>query len=141
MNKLSVFLLSFISINSFACSFLGENIDEIRGVEYKVIKINDQNLFSDKKPFLVFDKNKNGYFAYGSSGCNNFRSQVIENNNGSFKLTKVMGTKKLCNPSRNNIEKTFLSKIPERDFFLSEENDYLILKFQDEKIYLKKIKD
>jgi heat shock protein HslJ len=137
MKKLIVLLTAAISINSFACESAGEQIDKIKGIQYDVVKINDQNLILDKKPFIIFDKNENGYFAYGSSGCNNFRGQIIENENTSMKLTKVMGTKKLCTPSRNEIESIFLSAFSDRDFFLLKDNDYFILESNGDKIYLK----
>jgi heat shock protein HslJ len=137
MKKLIVLLTAAISINSFACESAGEKIDKIKGVQYEVVKINEDNLILSKKPFIVFDKNENGYFAYGSSGCNNFRGQIIENENTSMKLTKVMGTKKLCEPSRNEIENVFLSTFSDRDFFLLKDNDYFVLESNGDKIYLK----
>jgi len=137
MKKLIALLIAVISINSFAFESAGEKIDKIKGGQYEVVKINEKNLTLSKKPFIVFDRDENGYFAYGSSGCNNFRGQVIENENTSMKLTKVMGTKKLCDPLRNEIERVFLSTFSERDFFLLKDNDYFILEFNDDKIYLK----
>lgn len=109
---------SLIIASLFAASFGLQandkdfNYNEIKDITYEV-KIFNSNTYDpidfNNKPTISFKEHKNGNFiAYGNASCNSYRGTVVLNDQGQFKLDKVMSTKMMCMGGINEMESIFL---------------------------------